>query len=165
MIAPESLPDALEVTAKTWEDEIMGVRHTRSASLEGVQFHPESIMTTAGKQLLANFLRMARRDDAPRSCAAIGSARSRGQDLTRAEMAEVIGQIMDGEATPAQIGGFLIALRTKGETVDELVGAARAMRAARAAAGAARDPRAASTPAAPAATAPAPSTSRRSRRS
>ena len=51
-----------------------------------------------------------------------------GAHLSRAEMAEAIGQIMDGEATAAQIGGFLIALRAKGETVDELVGAASAMR-------------------------------------
>jgi len=49
-------------------------------------------------------------------------------DLARDEMAEVVGQIMDGEATPAQIGGFLVALRAKGEAVDELVGAATAMR-------------------------------------
>ena len=60
VIAPDSLPDVLEVTAKTWEDEIMGVRHKQHL-IEGVQFHPESIMTTAGKQLLANFLRMAKR--------------------------------------------------------------------------------------------------------
>ncbi|HEY1553898.1 MAG TPA: aminodeoxychorismate/anthranilate synthase component II [Kofleriaceae bacterium] len=58
VIAPDSMPDVLEVSAKTWEDEIMGVRH-RELLVEGVQFHPESIMTTAGKQLLANFLRMA----------------------------------------------------------------------------------------------------------
>src|SRR5205814_9128874 len=44
-------------------------------------------------------------------------------------MADVIGQIMDGGATPAQIGGLLIALRAKGEAVDEIVGAASAMRA------------------------------------
>ena len=51
-----------------------------------------------------------------------------GHHLSRAEMADVIGQIMDGGATPAQIGGFLIALRAKGESVDEIVGAASAMR-------------------------------------
>ena len=61
VIAPESMPDTLEVTAKTWEDEIMGVRQrSLAAPLEGVQFHPESIMTTAGKKLLGNFLEMAR---------------------------------------------------------------------------------------------------------
>jgi anthranilate phosphoribosyltransferase len=50
-------------------------------------------------------------------------------DLTADEMAEVVGQIMDGQATQAQIGALLAALRMKGETVDEVVGAARAMRA------------------------------------
>ncbi|HEY5946572.1 MAG TPA: aminodeoxychorismate/anthranilate synthase component II [Kofleriaceae bacterium] len=59
VIAPDSMPDALEITAKTWEDEIMGVRHKQHL-VEGVQFHPESIMTTAGKALLANFLALAR---------------------------------------------------------------------------------------------------------
>jgi len=43
-------------------------------------------------------------------------------------MTDVIGQIMDGNATPAQIGGLLMSLRAKGESVDELVGAATAMR-------------------------------------
>ncbi len=60
VIAPDSLPDTLEVTAKTWEDEIMGVRH-KEHLVEGLQFHPESIMTTAGKKLLANFLERARK--------------------------------------------------------------------------------------------------------
>jgi anthranilate/para-aminobenzoate synthase component II len=59
VIATESMPDTLEITAKTWEDEIMGVRHKHHV-VEGVQFHPESIMTLAGKQLLANFLDRAR---------------------------------------------------------------------------------------------------------
>ncbi len=61
VIAPESMPDTLEISAKTWEDEIMGVRaKALGAPLEGVQFHPESIMTVAGKALLANFLQLAR---------------------------------------------------------------------------------------------------------
>ena len=59
VIAPDSMPDTLEITAKTWEDEIMGVRHKQHL-VEGVQFHPESIMTTAGKKLLGNFLERAR---------------------------------------------------------------------------------------------------------
>jgi anthranilate phosphoribosyltransferase len=49
-------------------------------------------------------------------------------DLTRDEAREVMGGIMRGEATPAQIGGFLIALRVKGETPDEIAGCAEAMR-------------------------------------
>jgi anthranilate phosphoribosyltransferase len=51
-----------------------------------------------------------------------------GHDLDRAEAREVMGAIMRGEATPAQIGGFLVALRVKGETADEIAGCAEAMR-------------------------------------
>jgi len=64
VIERHTVPDILEVTAKTWDEEIMGVRHRRyvgtRAPVEGVQFHPESIMTPAGKKLLANFLGMTR---------------------------------------------------------------------------------------------------------
>jgi anthranilate synthase/aminodeoxychorismate synthase-like glutamine amidotransferase len=64
VIAPDSVPDALEVTAKTWDDEIMGVRVREFVGsrtpIEGVQFHPESIMTTAGKAMLKNFLEASR---------------------------------------------------------------------------------------------------------
>ena len=52
-----------------------------------------------------------------------------GKDLTRDEARTVMDTIMSGEATPAQIGGFLVALRLKGETADEIAGAAEAMRA------------------------------------
>jgi anthranilate phosphoribosyltransferase len=51
-----------------------------------------------------------------------------GHDLTRAEAREVMDEIMDGDATPAQIAGFLVALRAKGETADEIAGCAEAMR-------------------------------------
>src|SRR5581483_9862059 len=51
-----------------------------------------------------------------------------GHGLSRAETRLVMGSIMAGEATPAQMGGFLIALRLKGETADEIAGAAEAMR-------------------------------------
>ena len=53
--APERLPAALEVSARTAEGEIMGVRH-RALVVEGVQFHPESILTPEGPHLLGNFL-------------------------------------------------------------------------------------------------------------
>jgi len=52
---PESLPSILEVTARTQEGEIMGVRH-RELNVEGVQFHPESVLTPAGPRLMGNFL-------------------------------------------------------------------------------------------------------------
>jgi len=55
LIERESLPDCLEISAETKEGEIMGVRH-KMFTIEGVQFHPESIMTQEGKALLINFL-------------------------------------------------------------------------------------------------------------
>jgi anthranilate synthase/aminodeoxychorismate synthase-like glutamine amidotransferase len=57
IIDPPSVPDVLEVNARTAEGEIMGVRH-RELPIHGVQFHPESILTRHGKDLLRNFLGM-----------------------------------------------------------------------------------------------------------
>lgn len=57
LVRRESFPDCLEITAETAEGEIMGLRH-KTLPLWGVQFHPESILTTHGKELLANFLRL-----------------------------------------------------------------------------------------------------------
>ncbi|MDX1404445.1 MAG: aminodeoxychorismate/anthranilate synthase component II [Woeseiaceae bacterium] len=54
---PMSLPDELEKTAQTDRGEIMGVRHT-CLPLNGVQFHPESVLTPEGDKLLDNFMRM-----------------------------------------------------------------------------------------------------------
>jgi anthranilate synthase/aminodeoxychorismate synthase-like glutamine amidotransferase len=58
VIKPETMPDCLEVTAKTDQGEVMGVRH-KEYCIEGVQFHPESILTKSGKDLLRNFLAMS----------------------------------------------------------------------------------------------------------
>ena len=55
VLAPDTVPDALEVTAWSGDDIVMGVRH-REHDVEGVQFHPESILTGCGHDLLRNFL-------------------------------------------------------------------------------------------------------------
>lgn len=55
VVEKESLPDCLEITARTDQEELMGLRH-KTMQVEGVQFHPESIMTPDGVQLLKNFI-------------------------------------------------------------------------------------------------------------
>ncbi len=55
VVERSSLPEVLSISSKTWDDEIMGLRH-KELPIEGVQFHPESILTVEGKRLLANFL-------------------------------------------------------------------------------------------------------------
>ncbi|MGD0255743.1 MAG: aminodeoxychorismate/anthranilate synthase component II [Acidimicrobiales bacterium] len=65
VVERESLPDSLEITAETADGVVMGLRH-QELPVEGVQFHPESILTPAGPGLLANFLARA---------SAVGSAR------------------------------------------------------------------------------------------
>ena len=59
VVMRDKLPDCLEVTAWTDDGTIMGLRH-RQYPVEGIQFHPESFMTEAGKDILRNFLKVGR---------------------------------------------------------------------------------------------------------
>ena len=141
----ESLPECMVVTADTVDGLIMAMQHA-DKPIFGVQFHPESILTPEGAVLVRNFLELAgeiERDESterpagPKAipagqevtvAAAIGVATS-GGSLSEEQSTEVMGRIMDGEATPAQIASLVTAMRMKGETVDEITGFARAMRA------------------------------------
>jgi anthranilate synthase/phosphoribosyltransferase len=150
LIVQEPLPADLVATARDGElGEVMAVRHTQYPVV-GVQFHPESILTEYGHEMLYNFLQIeagvvepaqplpaaeTKEEVAPAPIFVmpIKTAISKvmeGDSLTIEEAEEVMSQIMSGEATPAQIGGYLMALRMKGETVDEITGSARAMRRA-----------------------------------
>ncbi len=121
--SPGTIPDCLEVSAWTDGDVIMGLRH-RERPLEGVQFHPESILTGSGKDLLRNFLGLGARVSIKRHLAKL----ARGERLTEEEAASAMAAIMEGQATPAQIGALLAVLAARGETEDEIVGFARTMR-------------------------------------
>jgi anthranilate phosphoribosyltransferase len=130
LVVYEPVPAELEVMATAPEGEVMALRHRQHPTF-GVQFHPESILTEHGKVLLKNFLNLRplaiNLSEATRLRAFIAKAINR-TDLTSSEAEEAMNVIMSGEATPAQISAYLVALRMKGETVDEIAGSVRAMR-------------------------------------
>jgi anthranilate synthase/phosphoribosyltransferase len=149
LIVQEPLPDCLEIMARGKDAEVMALRH-KEYPVVGVQFHPESILTEYGHEMLRNFLQVEAGDFGPAKPApepepeapaetrpapviifpiktAINKVLN-GDSLNIEEAEEVMSQIMAGEATPAQIGAYLTALRMKGETVEEITGSARAMR-------------------------------------
>ena len=133
----------LAISARTPEGELMALNHVEFPTI-GLQFHPESILTEHGHKLLHNFLSIEKQqrqnaapvfvsplDSSPDSDLTIQGAIAElltGRDLREAEAEAVMVQIMNGDATPAQIGSYLTALRIKGETIEEIAGSARAMR-------------------------------------
>ena len=131
LIVNEPLPAELEMTASTAQGEIMAIRHKQYPTF-GVQFHPESILTEHGKAILRNFLEIKppailKTGEVDMLKPFIAKAINR-VELTAAEAQEAMNVIMTGQATQAQIGAYLVALRMKGETVEEITGSARAMR-------------------------------------
>lgn len=155
ILRKETLPACIQITATTDQGEVMGIRH-RDYPIEGVQFHPEAILTQHGKELLWNFLAGAPANAEARppervhppaarpaspvaptgaapeqgSPAVVDAVRkaTTGMDLTRSEAAALMHAIMTGEATPAQTAALLTALKMKGERVDEITGFTEAMR-------------------------------------
>ena len=96
-VDPATLPEDLYVTATSPEDGVvMGLRH-RTLPIEGVQFHPESVLTPDGPHLLANFLRLAGEGEASRLDAATGSFATRGHGGAT-EVADERDRASDGDA-------------------------------------------------------------------
>lgn len=159
LVVDEALPDCLEVIARTSTGEMMGLRHKIFPTV-GVQFHPEAILTEHGHDLLRNFLALEAGSTFNVQSSKLGSQKGDNEmtdgnktlninpetssdvikealakvierkHLTETEAEAVMTRIMVGQATDAQIGAYLTALRMKGETVAEIVGSARAMRSA-----------------------------------
>ena len=105
----------------------MGLRH-REHDVEGVQFHPESILSEHGHAMLGHFWHDApdkNTDFIAWHCNKHLSGWWRGSP---AAPCEAMTTVMTGEATSAQIGALLVALRMKGEAIDEITGAAEVMR-------------------------------------
>lgn len=137
IVRAEDAPEKLLVTARARTGEVMAMRFV-DRPWAGVQFHPESVLTPEGIRLLANFpsalltgqdavaamgtpdIRYKTRSRTPLQMAGIIETLAQGRDLSVEEAAEAFARLMDGELSPSQAGAFLLGLRAKGETPDEV---------------------------------------------
>ena len=104
----DTIPDSLYVTASTKDGEIMAIQH-KEYPIYSVQFHPESIMTPEGRQILRNFIQGGIRYESKKRIVKIVNK----EDLTYDEAYTVMNEIMSGQTSETQNAVFLAALSTK----------------------------------------------------
>ncbi|HZG73344.1 MAG TPA: bifunctional anthranilate synthase component II/anthranilate phosphoribosyltransferase [Chondromyces sp.] len=116
-VEAESLPAKLEVIAQSLDDdEIMAIRH-KEYPVFGLQFHPESMGTKDGKELLQQFFRECRQEKKMKHYL---TQLSEQKHLDSEEMEDAVEEILQEDITDSEIAAFLMALKAKGETVDEI---------------------------------------------
>ncbi len=154
LVRPPAAGGRFTVTARTDLNEVMGLQFT-DRPWAGIQFHPESVLTPKGPEILVNFLKMEARAGAdvekpaeitlsaaaPKIAASHGGdgtetplrlpvlieAVAEGHDLTPDMAAQIFARLMDGELSASQAGALLMGLRAKGETPVEMAEAASAV--------------------------------------
>ena len=141
VVKADTCPDNLEITARTHEGEVMAFEY-KDRPWQGVQFHPESILTPEGENLLNNFLMQSglkrkmdsgalqtqeKHEPLPIKMSEVIESLARGEDLNEEVASHTFNRLMDGELSPALAGAILLGLRAKGETSTELRMAAEAV--------------------------------------
>ena len=121
LVADPDLPSCFEATAWSRRDgDVMAIRH-REYQIEGVQFHPESVGSEAGRRVLENFVNYRREPFPTRQVLArLLDGKDLDQETARAFMLEMA----EGNLTDAQLAGYLCALEAKGVTAGEIAGCA-----------------------------------------
>lgn len=138
VISRENFPESLTITAEDENGTIMAVQH-REYPIYGVQFHPESILCEMGTNILANFLSECVGIKVEAEVPSIPEEKrtalkkyialaADGKNLTEDEAYAAMNIIMGDAATKAQTSAFLMAMRMKGETIEEITGFAKVMR-------------------------------------
>ncbi len=138
IVEEASLPSWLRITARAGNGQIMALEHTKFP-IYGLQFHPESILSEDGKEILIRFLNLLPGVSIPtkqqtpqqpkKALLPYAEKVLNGGNLTETEAMEAMDLIMSNAATDIQIAEFLTALRMKGETIEEITGFAKGMRA------------------------------------
>ncbi len=118
LVAAPELPECLEATAWSRDGDVMGVRH-KEFVIEGVQFHPESVGSEAGRRIVANFLNYRRE---PFPLKKVLGELIAGKDIEQETARNFMLEMAEGNLTDAQLAGFLCALEAKGATAREIAG-------------------------------------------